>query len=70
MLTRLTAEQLAGEGFVCASIHPGWTRTRMGTNMADLSPEESINAALIHLDKLIAKDNGLFFNYDGSIIPW
>jgi hypothetical protein len=27
---------------ICVSVHPGWVRTEMGTDEADLSPEQSV----------------------------
>jgi NAD(P)-dependent dehydrogenase (short-subunit alcohol dehydrogenase family) len=70
MLTKLTADELAEENFIVATVSPGWVRTDMGSQHADLAPEESIFGMLTHLGKLNAKDNGSFYNYDGTPIPW
>jgi NAD(P)-dependent dehydrogenase (short-subunit alcohol dehydrogenase family) len=70
MMTKLTGDELAEENFIVTTVHPGWVRTELGTEHADISPEESISGMLTHLGKLTAKDNGLFFNYDGTALPW
>jgi NAD(P)-dependent dehydrogenase (short-subunit alcohol dehydrogenase family) len=55
---------------ICVSVHPGWVRTEMGTDAADLSPEQSV-ADLRHLIAgLTPADNGRFLDHDGSPIAW
>jgi NAD(P)-dependent dehydrogenase (short-subunit alcohol dehydrogenase family) len=55
---------------ICVSVHPGWVRTEMGTDEADLTPEESV-ANLRHLIAgLSPADNGRFLDHDGSPIDW
>jgi NAD(P)-dependent dehydrogenase (short-subunit alcohol dehydrogenase family) len=70
MLTRCAALELGRRGVIVAAVHPGWVATDMGGRGAALSPAESVG----HLRRLIANlrpaDNGGFFNYDGSPIPW
>jgi NAD(P)-dependent dehydrogenase (short-subunit alcohol dehydrogenase family) len=70
MLTKLTADELAEENFIVTAVHPGWVRTDLGSEHADISSEESISGMLTVLGKLTAKDNGLFYNYDGAPLPW
>lgn len=55
---------------VCVSFHPGWVRTDMGGQGADLSVEQSVAGMRAVLAGLTAKDNGRFLNYDGGAIDW
>lgn len=52
-------------------VHPGWVRTRMGGPNGGLSPTESIHSMRRLIDGFNKrKDNGVFYRYDGSVIPW
>lgn len=55
---------------VSVALHPGWVRTDMGGAEATLSPEQS--AAGIHktISTLSSRDNGTFYNYDGTRLGW
>ncbi len=55
---------------ICVSVHPGWVRTEMGTDEADLSPEESVADLRRLVAGLTPADNGRFLNHDGSPIDW
>lgn len=70
MLTRTLALELAGKGFLCVAINPGWVRTRMGGAGAPLPVEESVGAMLALFDRLTPKDSGGFFSWDGSRVAW
>lgn len=70
MMTKLTVDQLAQGNIITTTVSPGWVKTDMGSGHALLTPEESVSSALTHLGKLTAKYNGLFFNYDGTSLPW
>ncbi len=60
---------LAGRA-VCVAFHPGWVRTDMGGNGADLDVKDSVG----HMRRVIAglgpSDNGSFLDHDGSAIAW
>ena len=53
-----------------AVFHPGWVRTDMGGDKADLSVDESAGGLFETFSRISHKDHGKFFNYDGSTIPW
>ncbi|WP_341893156.1 SDR family oxidoreductase [Variovorax sp. YR752] len=54
----------------CVSFHPGWVRTDMGGEGADLTAEQSVTGMRGVIAALTPKDNGRFLNYDGSAIDW
>jgi len=70
MLHRCLAAELSGQGFVCVALHPGWVRTGMGGNHAPMSPQESVRGLLGVIARLEREDNGRFFDYTGTEIPW
>jgi NAD(P)-dependent dehydrogenase (short-subunit alcohol dehydrogenase family) len=55
---------------VCAVLHPGWVKTRMGGQSAPLEPEDSIAGMRRVIDGLGREQSGGFYSYDGSRIPW
>ena len=70
MQTRTLAADLAQEDFICIAMSPGWVRTDMGGENANLSPAESVSGMLSTLAPLTAKDSGTYLNYDGTELPW
>lgn len=70
MFTKTLAAELGPEGFICVVLTPGWVQTDMGGPNATLVPAESIAGMKVVLDKLTPADNGTFWSYDGSQMPW
>lgn len=70
MFVRSIAAELAGEGFKCIVMSPGWVQTDMGGPEAQLTPQQSIGAMRKVIDALKPEDSGKFWNYDGEILPW
>ena len=59
-----------GDRATFVSVHPGWVRTDMGGAGADLDAATSVAGLRQVIAGLDRADNGSFFNYDGSPIPW
>jgi NAD(P)-dependent dehydrogenase (short-subunit alcohol dehydrogenase family) len=70
MFTRTLAAELAGDGFTCVVLSPGWVRTDMGGPNANLSPEQSIAGMRSVIEKLTPGDNGTYRNWNGETLPW
>lgn len=51
-------------------IHPGWVKTDMGGDDADITPEESVTGMLKVIGGLKASDEMKLRVYDGSVLPW
>jgi NAD(P)-dependent dehydrogenase (short-subunit alcohol dehydrogenase family) len=62
--------ELAPEGFICVVLHPGWVRTDMGGAAATYSPQESVAGLVAVIEKLAPADNGRFYDFRGTAIPW
>ncbi|KAK9719116.1 hypothetical protein K7432_004981 [Basidiobolus ranarum] len=70
MVTACLAKELGEKNFTVISLHPGWVQTDMGGENADITTEQSIAGMLKVVDGLSNPDNGKFFSYDGSAMPW
>jgi len=60
---------LAGRA-VCVAVHPGWVRTDMGGQDADLDVGDSAADLRATLARLGAAHNGTFINHDGQALAW
>ena len=70
MFTKTLAAELGPEGFTCVVLTPGWVQTDMGGPSAPLQPADSIAGMKAVLDKVTPADNGTFWSYNGSQMPW
>jgi NAD(P)-dependent dehydrogenase (short-subunit alcohol dehydrogenase family) len=70
MFMRSLAAELKEEGFICIAIIPGWVKTDMGGPNAPLTPEESVTGMRKVLDGLKPENNGQFWSYKGTQVPW
>lgn len=70
MLTRTMAGDLSDEKFICVAMSPGWVRTDMGGEDANLSPEESVAGMLSVLAPLTPEDSGKYLAFDGKELEW
>jgi len=58
------------QGLTCVAMHPGWVRTAMGGDGADLDVADSARGIRKTIEGLQPDDNGGFFNYDGAAMRW
>ncbi|WP_344765510.1 SDR family oxidoreductase [Actimicrobium antarcticum] len=65
-----TALTFGAQGAICVALHPGWVRTDMGGDGADLAVADSAAGIRATLAGLTKADNGKFFNYDGAPLSW
>jgi NAD(P)-dependent dehydrogenase (short-subunit alcohol dehydrogenase family) len=65
-----TALSFGPASAICVAMHPGWVRTAMGGEDADLAVEDSVRGIRTTLANLRPTDNGKFFNYNGAALTW
>jgi NAD(P)-dependent dehydrogenase (short-subunit alcohol dehydrogenase family) len=65
MLTRSLAFELAPEGITIVTVSPGWVKTDMGGEDADISPEESAEAMVEAIEQIGPNLNGQFLDRFG-----
>ena len=64
------SNELRPRGVTVVSLHPGWVRTSMGGQNADISISECVDGQQAFLSSLSLDWSGGFYNYDGSPIGW
>lgn len=52
------------------SVHPGWVRTRMGGEGADIDTAESVSGIKKLYDNIDSLESGKMYNYDGTEMDW
>lgn len=64
------AQALRERGIIVVSVHPGWVRTDMGGEGAELPPETSATGLLGVVDGLLPEDSGRFLDWQGRTVAW
>jgi NAD(P)-dependent dehydrogenase (short-subunit alcohol dehydrogenase family) len=69
-LMRGLAAELKPQGIPVLIVHPGWVKTEMGGESAQLKPEESASQLLKLIDKLDLASTGRFLAWNGKELAW
>ena len=64
------AVELKPKGIAVASYHPGWVKTDMGGQGADIDATISAKGLVARIDALSLATTGAFENYSGPAIPF
>jgi NAD(P)-dependent dehydrogenase (short-subunit alcohol dehydrogenase family) len=67
---RLAALELIKENICVGLIHPGWVKTSMGGQEADITAEESAAGIRQVVDNLNKENNGGFWKWNGEQHEW
>ncbi|XP_020667117.2 C-signal isoform X1 [Pogona vitticeps] len=70
MLTKCQSLSYKEDGILCSAVHPGWVKTDMGTQAADLTVDDSVRGILSVLSKLDDRHSGILVNWKGEKLPW
>jgi NAD(P)-dependent dehydrogenase (short-subunit alcohol dehydrogenase family) len=69
-MTNTFVTQLGENKPTVLSMHPGWVRTAMGGEGADIDVETSVRGIVEQLERFAGKGGHHFVNYKGETIPW
>jgi len=69
-LMRGLATELKTQGIPVLIVHPGWVKTEMGGEGAQLKPEESAAQLIKLIDKLDLSSTGRFLAWNGKELAW
>jgi NAD(P)-dependent dehydrogenase (short-subunit alcohol dehydrogenase family) len=70
MFTKSLSYRLKRDKISMVVFHPGWVRTRMGTEQAPLSKKTSVSGMIQVIDSLQLSDSGQFLDWEGKEVPW
>lgn len=70
MLMRSLSFEVGPQGLGVLLLHPGWVRTDMGTDAADLDVEASVTGMRAVIDAFDPAEQVAFRNWDGRAIAW
>jgi NAD(P)-dependent dehydrogenase (short-subunit alcohol dehydrogenase family) len=69
-LGRNLATDLTDQGIAVGIYHPGWVRTDMGSDAAELSVDEAVEGLVARFDELDLESTGAFLTWDGRVHPY
>jgi NAD(P)-dependent dehydrogenase (short-subunit alcohol dehydrogenase family) len=69
LMTALATE-LKDQQVIVVPMHPGWVKTDMAGDVADIEPSESAKGVRDVITKMTMDDSGTFLKWTGDIHPW
>ena len=69
-IARTLAAELAPRGIAVGAYHPGWVRTDMGGDAADVTPTDSAAGLLVRFEALDLATTGIYESYRGEPLPF
>ncbi|MCK5341874.1 MAG: SDR family oxidoreductase [Candidatus Heimdallarchaeota archaeon] len=70
MFTKLLSNALRDKGIIAIPMHPGWVKTRMGTQSAPIEQKDSISGMIQVIDSLTLEETGKFYDWQGNELVW
>ena len=70
MLSRALAKEMRPQGATLLSLHPGWVKTDMGGENADITAEESAAGLVTQLQRYRGEGGHHYLDYKGDALAW
>lgn len=67
---QIFGRELADEGFIVMNLHPGWVKTEMGTEAADIDVVTSVTGLLKIIETTKLEDVNQILGYDGTNLSY
>ena len=64
------ATELKDQNIIVVPLHPGWVKTEMAGDVADIEPEESARGCRGVIAAITLADSGTFLKWTGGVHPW
>lgn len=69
-MMRSMAIDLAGRGIIAIPLHPGWVKTDLGGQKAQLDAPAAVSGMREVIAGLTPEQSGCFMTYNGETMPW
>ncbi|HIF92772.1 MAG TPA: SDR family NAD(P)-dependent oxidoreductase [Myxococcales bacterium] len=69
-IMRMVSLELATDGTAVALIHPGYVKTDMGGEGAEIEVEESAAGIMSVIEGVSLEGTGCFMKWNGEVHPW
>ncbi|MCJ8314990.1 MAG: SDR family oxidoreductase [Saccharospirillaceae bacterium] len=69
-ISQTMAVELKHKGFIICPVHPGWVKTDMGGEDAEITALESAQGIFKLAKNISIKDSGTFFTWQGDVHVW
>ncbi len=70
MQSKIMQNYLKPRGIKILAVHPGWMRTDMGGEKADIAPEEDAEGIYNLTQRQWGLDEGIYYDYSGNVMNW
>lgn len=67
---QVLAIDLREDGITVCPIHPGWVKTDMGGEGAEITVQESVSGIVKLVDRLSPEMSGQFYTWEGKVHAW
>lgn len=64
------ATEFKDKGVIIVPLHPGWVKTEMAGDVADISPQESAEGVRRVIAGMTMANTGTFLKWTGDVHPW